>query len=309
MSVVVSQIMSHNILAVGEVLWDLLPSGKQLGGAPANFTFHCRSLGAEAQIVTRVGDDELGREILDRFRTLRLPTDLVQIDSQLPTGTVDVALAPDGQPRFTICEHVAWDRIAAPEDALAAASRADAVCFGSLAQRSEPARRAIRTLVSATRPEALRLFDVNLRRPFVDQDIVADSLELTDALKLNDQELPELAKMLGLPAGDRAAMSELAHRFGLRLVALTRGAAGALLLAEGCWSDDLGRSVTVRDTVGAGDAFTAALAIGFLSGRPLDAINRHANQVAAFVCSQPGGTPNLPDELKRPASSPSEASP
>ena len=195
------QIMGHLILAVGEVLWDLLPNGKQLGGAPANFTYHCRSLGANARLVTRVGDDALGREVLERFRLLGLPTETVQIDSEFPTGTVDVALADDGQPRFTIQEYVAWDRIVAGDDSLATAARADAVCFGSLCQRTEPARTAIRSLVSATRPGALRLFDVNLRPPFVDRAVIADSLTLANALKLNDQELPELTTMFGLTAG------------------------------------------------------------------------------------------------------------
>src|SRR5208282_2926483 len=129
--------MGQQILAVGEVLWDLLPKGKQLGGAPANFTYQCRSLGADARLVTRVGDDPLGREVLERFRILGLPTQTVQIDSEFPTGTVDVALADDGQPRFTINEQVAWDRITADESSLAMAARADAVCFGSLCQRSE----------------------------------------------------------------------------------------------------------------------------------------------------------------------------
>ena len=130
--------MIQQILAVGEVLWDLLPAGKQLGGAPANFTYHCRSLGADARLVTRVGDDDLGREVLDRFRLLGLPTESVQVDPESPTGTVAVALDPDGQPRFTIHENVAWDRIRADETALALAARADAVCFGSLC----PAERA-----------------------------------------------------------------------------------------------------------------------------------------------------------------------
>ena len=207
--------MGHQILAVGEVLWDLLPKGKQLGGAPANFTYQCRSLGADARLVTRVGDDALGREVLERFRLLGLPTETVQIDPEFPTGTVDVALAEDGQPRFTIHEHVAWDRIMADENSLATAARADAVCFGSLCQRSEPARTAIRSLVSATRPGALRLFDVNLRPPFVDRDVIADSLTLANALKLNDQELPELTAMFGLSASVRESMAELADRFGL----------------------------------------------------------------------------------------------
>ncbi|WP_406695025.1 carbohydrate kinase [Singulisphaera sp. Ch08] len=292
--------MSCKILAVGEVLWDLLPTGKQLGGAPANFTFHCRSLGALARLVTRVGDDDLGRQVLERFRLLGLPTEMVQVDPTWPTGTVTVTLSADGQPRFTIHEHVAWDRIAADEADLAAAREADAVYFGSLAQRSESARQAIRSLVSAARPGAIRVFDVNLRAPFIDRDVIAESLELADVLKLNDSELPELAAMFDLPAGVREAMEELARRFSLSLVALTRGVNGSLLLADGQWSDHPGRPAEVSDTIGAGDAFTACLVVGLLADRSLDAINSHANEVAAFVCSQPGGTPAIPDALKRP---------
>ena len=257
--------------------------------------------------MTRVGDDALGREVRERFRLLGLPTETVQIDPEFPTGTVDVALAEGGQPRFTIHEHVAWDRIMADENLLATAARADAVCFGSLSQRSEPARTPIRSLVSASRPGALRLFDVNLRPPFVDREVIADSLTLANALKLNDQELPELTAMFGLSASVRESMAELADRFGLLLVALTRGARGGLLLSDGVWSDHPGRPVAVSDTIGAGDAFTAALVVGHLAGRPLDEINRHANEVAAFVCSQPGGTPTLPDALKYPWSAPWEA--
>jgi fructokinase len=219
---------------------------------------------------------------------------------------VAVTLATDGQPLFTIREQVAWDRIADDEAALAAARAADAVCFGSLAQRGEPARRAIRSLVSAARPGALRIFDVNLRPPFVDRSVIGNSLELADVLKLNDQELPELAAMIGLPADVRESMVELARRFGLSLVALTRGAGGSLLLADGLWSDQPAWPAEVCDTIGAGDAFTACLAVGLLAGRPLDAINRHANEVAAFVCSRPGGTPALPDALKAFAPFPSE---
>jgi fructokinase len=301
--------MKCAILAVGEVLWDLLPAGKQLGGALANFTYHCRSLGASARVVTRVGDDALGREVLDRFRLLGLPTGTVQIDPAWPTGTVAVTLAADGQPQFTIHEHVAWDRITADETALSEARSADAVCFGSLAQRTEPARRAIRALVSAAPPEALRIFDVNLRPPFVDRGVIAESLAMANVLKLNDQELPELAAMFGLPAGVRESMTELADRFGLTTVALTRGSGGSLLRAGGQWSDHPGRPAEVCDTIGAGDAFSAALAVGLLACRPLDEINRHANEVAAFVCSRPGGTPALPDTLKFPAAFSPESRP
>ena len=301
--------MTPKILALGEVLWDLLPDGKQLGGAPANFTYQCRSLGASAALVTRVGDDESGREVLDRFEVLGLPTETVQVDPSWPTGTVDVAIAADGQPRFTIRENVAWDRIAVDEIAQNAARGAHAVCFGSLAQRSVPARSAIRSLVLETRPSALRIFDVNLRPPFIDRDVIAESLILANALKLNDQELPELAAMFGLPQGVRESILELADRFGLKLVALTRGAGGSLLCSAGEWSEDPGRAVTVMDTIGAGDAFTATLVVGRLLGRSLTEINRHANEVAAFVCSRPGGTPMLPEALKRPGEPRSEARP
>ncbi len=247
-----------------------------------------------------MGDDDLGREVLDRFRSLGLPAETVQIDPASPTGTVDVALAPDGQPLYTIRPDAAWDRIEADPLATARVAEADAVCFGSLAQRDEPSRSSIRALVKAVRPGALRMFDVNLRAPFVDRGVIEESLGLANALKLNDGELPALAAMFGLPADTRGAMAALADRFGLSLVALTRGPDGSLLLAGGAWSDHPGVAVEVGDTIGAGDAFTAALVVGHLAGRPLDAINRHANAVAAFVCSQPGGTPVLPDALKLP---------
>ena len=301
--------MPEKILALGEVLWDLLPSGKQLGGAPANFTFQCRCFGADARLVTRVGGDDLGREVLDRLRSMGVPTDTVQVDPARPTGTVDVTLAPDGQPRYTIRAGAAWDRIEADALATSLAASADAVCFGSLAQREEPSRRSIRSLVQAVRPGALRMFDVNLRAPFVEPVVIEDSLVLANALKLNDQELPALAAMFGLPAEARAAMAGLAHRFDLALVALTRGPGGSLLFADGAWSDHPGVPVEVHDTVGAGDAFTAVLVVGRLAGRPLDAINRHANEVAAFVCSRPGGSPALPDALKLPIPAEPEARP
>ncbi len=292
--------MTRKILAVGEVLWDLLPGGKQLGGAPANFGHHCRGLGADARLVTRVGDDDLGREILGRFEALGLAGGFVQVDPGAPTGTVDVAIGPDGGARYTIREGVAWDRVAAEPDALAWAGSADAICFGSLAQRAEGARAAILALVRATPAAAIRLFDVNLRPPFVDRGVIERSLGLANALKLNDGELPELAAMFGLPSGPREAMAGLARRFGLGLVALTRGPGGSLLLADGAWSEVEGRAVAVVDTVGAGDSFTASLVVGRLLGRPLDEINRRSNEVAAFVCSRPGGTPALPDSLRYP---------
>lgn len=292
--------MSARILAVGEVLWDVLPDGKQLGGAPANFAFHARGLGANASIVTRVGDDPLGREVLDRFAALGLPVETVQIDPDRPTGRAVATPDAQGQAHFTILENVAWDRIAADDLALTAARLADAVCFGSLAQRDEPSRSSIRTLIDAAPATALRVFDVNLRPPFIDRDIVARSLDRADVLKINDQELPEVAAMFAFHGGTRAMIEALADRFGLSVVALTRGSQGSLIWRAGEWADHPGHRVEVVDTIGAGDSFTAALTVGLLAGRSLESINAHANAVAAFVCSRAGGTPILPEDLRHP---------
>jgi fructokinase len=286
------------VLAVGEILWDLLPGGKQLGGAPANFAYHAHALGARTHLVSRVGRDPAGREILARLEGLGLPTDGVQRDPSAPTGTVSVELSADGQPRFTIHEQVAWDRIAADGRALELAAASQAVCFGSLAQRSEPSRSSIRQLVAATPPGALRVFDTNLRQQFYSQEVVEASLRLANVLKLNDQELPVLAAMFAIRGDCRGQLAGLADRFQLRAVALTRGAAGSLLWSEGQWSEHPGFSVQVADTVGAGDAFTAAMVLGMLADRPLDEISRTASELAAFVCTQSGATPRLPDALR-----------
>ena len=253
------------------------------------------------RLVTRVGDDDLGREVLERFRSLGLPTETVQVDPAAPTGTVDVALAPDGQPRYTIRRDVAWDRIEADEPALARASRADAVCFGSLAQRDEPSRARSARSSRPPDPDALRVFDVNLRPPFVDRDVIADSLELANALKLNDQELPELAAMFGIADGRRARRwRRWPAGSGSRSWPSRAGPGGACCGPTAPGPTTRAARSRSSDTIGAGDAFTAALVVGRLAGRPLDAINRHANEVAAFVCSRPGGTPALPDALKLP---------
>ena len=287
--------MSFNVIGVGEILWDLLPSGKQLGGAPANFAYHARGLGARSRVISRVGPDPLGAEILQRLQALGLPVADVQVDPSAPTGTVSVELLPGGQPRFTIHENVAWDRLALEKSAVAAAAEADAVCFGTLGQRREPARSTIQALLAAARPGALRILDINLRQHYFSREIIETSLQLANIVKFNDAELPVLAEMLGLRGSARRQIEQLARERAQRLVCLTRGARGSLLYAGGQWADDPSRPVAVKDTVGAGDAFAAALALGVLAGKPLDAINRRANQVARYVCSCEGATPPLPD--------------
>ncbi len=290
--------MGRRIVALGEVLWDLLPAGRMLGGAPANFAFHAHALGAAARLISRVGDDALGGEIMQRFSAAGLPVDGLQMDPAAPTGAVSVDLSADGQPCYTIHRGVAWDAIAAAPAALAMVADAEAVCFGSLAQRSPISRASIRLLVAASPPQAWRIFDVNLRQDFYTPETIEASLELANVLKLNETELPVLAEMFGLGGELPHQLTALAARFALRAIALTLGARGSVLLVDGVFSTYHGKPTVVRDTIGAGDAFTAVLSLGLLAGWPPERINERANAVAAFVCSQPGATPALPEELR-----------
>lgn len=290
--------MPPTIVGLGEVLWDLFPDGPQFGGAPANFACHAAMLGADSQMASQVGDDELGEQALAALRRHGVGVRCVGRSPDRPTGTVRVELDDAGRPRFEIAQDVAWDQIARSDDLEALARRADAVGFGSLAQRSPTSRETIRDFLRATRPDCLRIFDVNLRRPFFDDRVILDSLPLAGALKLNDEELPVLATICGLSGSDREILGALRDRYNLRLVALTRGPKGAMLLGDEGFVECPGRPVAIVDTVGAGDAFTAAMALGWLRGHGLEAIGRHACRVAEFVCTRPGGTPRLPDELK-----------
>lgn len=291
--------MSLQAIGLGEVLWDLLPAGRQLGGAPANFAYHARALGAPAGVVTRVGRDALGQEIQCRLEKLCLPAHLVQVDETSPTGTVTVELVGEGVPNFTIHEPVAWDHLHMTDASLAAARTADALCFGSLAQRAEPSRGTIQHLLRQSSPTALRIFDINLRQHFHSRTVIEPSLQLANVLKLNDAELPVLATMFDLKGDPQSQLMALAQRFDLRVVALTLGPQGSWLYQSGRWSKCGTRPVRVQDTVGAGDAFTAALALGLLRRMDLEAINSAANEVASYVCSCAGATPPLPDSLRK----------
>jgi fructokinase len=298
--------MSFNIVGVGEVLWDLLQTGPQLGGAPANFAYHAHALGAQAYVITRVGSDDLGREILRRFRGMGVHTDAIQTDGRAPTGTATVTLSGAGLADFTIQENVAWDFLGVTNEALALAAHANAICFGSLAQRNQVSRNTIHKLVEAAPAKALRVFDINLRQEFYSREIIERSLQLANVLKLNEDELPELARMFDLQGSTENQIRQLARSFDLQVIALTRGPNGSLLFQkdgnsaqgnESRWSNCPSRPVRVVDTVGAGDSFTAALVLGLLCKMNLDEINEVANEVARYVCSQAGATPALPSEF------------
>lgn len=289
--------MNCTILGIGEVLWDLLPTGRQMGGAPANFAYHARALGADGRVISRVGADALGREILERFDELGLPTGNVTIDPAHPTGTVTVEVASDGQPCYTIHEGVAWDYLEPDSVIVASMAEADAVCFGTLAQRCEPSRSTIRQLVSGTPKAAVRVFDVNLRQNFHSHEIVDTSCRLANVVKLNDAELPMVSRLLGFHGSAREQMQALLDRYELRLVACTRGAEGSALFNGNAWCEVPAVPAKVVDTIGAGDSFTAAMTLGLLAGWDLEKIGKVANEVASYVCSCAGGTPPLPRHL------------
>ena len=285
------------LVGIGEVLWDLLPGGRQLGGAPANFGYQAHALGAEAQIISAVGSDPLGRQILERLTGLGLDTSLVQTVSKA-TGTVSVKLDSTHQPLFTIHEHVAWDALTVQDAALACVSRADAVCFGTLAQRSEPSRQTVRTLVKRANPRALKVLDINLRQHFYSNNVLDASLRLANVLKINDDELPIVADFAEISGSPRDQLRELADLYQLSTVILTRGEQGSLIFRDEQWFDHPGVPTEVVDSVGAGDAFTAAVTLGLLAGWTLEAISNTANELAAYVCAQPGATPPLPDKFR-----------
>jgi fructokinase len=295
-----SKIQNPVVIGLGEALWDLLPRGKQFGGAPANFAYHAKALGAEAYVVSCVGADDLGDEILKRLDSIGLSGDYVAVDPEHPTGTVSVELDAEGKPNYTIHENVAWDFIPLRPEMIGLAARADVVCFGSLAQRSAVSRTTIRDFVTATREDCLRIFDINLRQHYFNEDTIVPGLTWATVLKLNDEELPVVAEMLSIEGSATETLGTLCRRFNLSLIALTKGGKGSLLFSPEHCAIQPGLPVEVADTVGAGDAFTAALAMGLLAGLDLETIGAHANRVASYVCSQHGATPPMPRELRLP---------
>jgi fructokinase len=284
----------RTIVGLGELLWDLLPSGKQLGGAPANFAYIANLLGDTGIPASRLGRDSLGDEALKKLAQLGLSNAFVQQDPSHPTGTVKVEIDSSGQPRFDISELVAWDFLEWTSSWQQLANEADAVCFGSLAQRSAPSRSTIRSFLQATRPEAVRIFDVNLRQNFYSAQILAESMKLATIVKLNHEELPRIMHLLEHESrAEKDSARRLLSSHDLQWVCVTRGSRGSLLISLDECSEHPGIKVKVADTVGAGDAFTAALVHGYLRGSSLTQINETANRVGAWVASQPGATPTV----------------
>lgn len=288
------------VAGLGEVLFDAFPEGEKFGGAPANFTCHCHSLGAEAYVVSCIGDDERGEKARAFLDNHGVNTSCLVTSDEHETGVVLVTLDKAGKPDYEIKEGVAWDNIPLTDQMLELAPRLDAVCFGSLAQRNEVSRRTILRFLEATSSGCLRVFDINIRQNFYNEDLIRASLDLANALKLNDEELPIVAGIIGAAGSDEDVVKAVIKEFDLKLAVLTCGPRGALMATpDGSSFASPPADCRVVNTVGAGDAFTAATIMGFLQGRMLEEINRHANDLAAYVCTQHGAVPQLPDCLIR----------
>jgi fructokinase len=278
------------IVGLGEVLWDLFPDEAKFGGAPANFAYHAGQLGAKAVTVSAVGRDELGEKALEKLRSVGMSTEFVQIN-QYPTGRVHVTLDDRGHASYRFEDNCAWDHLEWRDELKELAASLHGVCFGTLCQRSFESGRTIQEFLAHVPSDRIKVYDINIRPPFYSNEVILRSLELANVFKLNDDELPIVAEIVGVQGAPVDQMKELCHRFKLRLIALTRGQSGAMLVSPDEVVEQAGVEVKIKDTVGAGDSFTAALVMGLLDGKPLPEIARSACELAAFVCTQSGATP------------------
>ena len=288
--------MSNIVTGIGEVLWDVLPEGKKLGGAPANFAYHVSQFGFESRIVSAIGPDMLGEELLSGLGDKGLDCMIETVP--YPTGTVQVELDGNGIPCYDIRQDVAWDNIPFTPGLEALAKTTGAVCFGSLAQRSPVSRDTINRFIDAMPEGSLRIFDINLRQNFYTKDIVCNSMRKCNILKINNEELETVSVMLGLPDGPQQSRAKaLLSMFGLKALILTCGATGSHVFTSEETSYIATPQVEVADTVGAGDSFTAAFVSGLLKGLDIRQAHRLAVETSAFVCTQEGAMPVLPDSL------------
>lgn len=285
------------VVGIGEVLWDMFPNGARFGGAPANFACSFAGLAKgrwPVAVVSAVGEDELGEKAIQSLMDHQVDVEHVSRMRQA-TGQVHVRLNDRGHASYEFATESAWDFLEWSDTLQQLASRTAAVCFGTLGQRYATSRETIRRFVNETPSNALRIFDINVRKPYINSDMILDSMQLANVLKMNQDELPILADLYHFSGSDASLLKQLQSRFSLQLVALTRGDAGALIIRGEEISDLPGVQTQVVDTVGAGDAFTAMAALGLLQGLDIGTINRKACQVASFVCKHSGATPRMPD--------------
>lgn len=292
--------MDNNfVVGMGEALWDVLPEGKKIGGAPANFAYHVSQFGLNSCVVSAVGDDKLGMEILDNFREKKLNCMIETVP--YPTGTVQVELDTAGVPCYDIKEGVAWDNIPYTSALEGLARQTRSVCFGSLAQRSVVSRETINRFLSAM-PDGegqCKIFDVNLRQGFYTKEILCNSMRQCNILKINDEELVAISRMFGYPGIDlQDKCWILLAKYNLKMLILTCGVNGSYVFTPGEISFVETPKVEVADTVGAGDSFTATFVASILKGKTVSEAHKLAVEVSAYVCTQNGAMPELPDYLK-----------
>ena len=283
------------IVGIGEALWDVLPEGKKIGGAPANFAYHVSQFGLESCAVSAVGDDELGKEIRSNFEEKKLQTLIETVP--YPTGTVQVEIDKLGVPQYDIKENVAWDNIPFTPQIEELAHRTKAICFGSLAQRSKVSRNTIEQFIEAMpkTEDTLIVFDVNLRQSFYSRDVLDRSMKRCNVLKINDEELITISRMLGYQGTDlQSKCWILLGRYHLKMLILTCGVNGSYVFTPGSMSFLTTPRVKVADTVGAGDSFTGAFVASILKGLSVADAHQKAVNVSAFVCTQRGAMPTLP---------------
>ena len=289
--------MKRYIVGLGEALWDVLPDGKKLGGAPANFAYHAAQFGLDTIAISALGEDKLAEETIDALKEHNLNYLMPRVP--YPTGTVQVTLTGDGIPTYDIKENVAWDNIPLTDEMLEIAKNARAVCFGSLAQRNVVSRENIHKFLDATPDDCVKIFDINLRQQFYTKEVIKESLKRCNILKINDEELVLIGRMFGYPGLDIENKCWLIlGKYNLDMLVLTCGTNGSYVFTPGQMSFQETPKVEVADTVGAGDSFTGSFVGSILNGKPVPEAHKTAVQVSAFVCTQNGAMPIVPDRLK-----------
>ena len=285
--------MKDTVVGLGEILWDVFPERKVLGGAPANFAYHVSQFGFNGYAVSAIGNDLLGKEILKSLEEKELNYLIEQTD--FPTGIVKVQLDGRGIPTYEITENVAWDNIPFTTRLENLAKNTTTVCFGSLAQRNEVSRATIHKFLDLMPADSLKVFDINLRLKYFSKDIITTSLNKASALKINDEEIVKIAEIFELKGTDEELCQQLLDKYKLKFLILTKGTRGSYVLTPYEKSFLATPKVTIADTVGAGDSFTAAFVASYLNGRSIAQSHQLAVEVSAYVCQQHGAMPRLAD--------------
>lgn len=289
--------MKRLVVGLGEVLWDMLPEGRKIGGAPVNFAYHAGQFGIDTMAVSAIGNDKLGEDTIAEMNGKHLNHIFPSVP--YPTGSVQVKLDEKGVPAYDIKENVAWDNIPFTNEIESVARNCQAVCFGSLAQRNAVSRNTIRKFIESTPSGCIRIFDINLRQNFYTSNVIRDSLELCNILKINDEEIMLVSRMFNYDSSNiENVCRTIMEDFSLEMVILTCGTKGSYIFTKGGVSFMPTPKVNVADTVGAGDSFTGSFCAAILRGLPVAEAHKKAVEVSAYVCTQNGAMPEIPESMK-----------